>query len=300
MVVVEITNMCNLECVHCPYSVISKRNDYRPRHMSWEIYEKIVREVAGYDHVVFRLLCNGEPLMHPRFLDMLRFAKEHGIGTTNFITNGLLLTETVAREVLALGVEVVEISLDALEKRTYEIIRRGSHFETVMAQVHRFIALRDEMRARTKIMVSIIDQDPAKAEMDAFIRYWTPRADRVIKRVYATIGGLVDDGKTAIDCSGERWPCPQLWRRMFINVDGKAEFCVEDWHDETIVGDVASSGLQNVWRGAAYEQLRKQHLSGNFDEIPYCGKCRDWKARDWNYDYFYALNQVLTEKVPEK
>ena len=90
-----------------------------------------------------------------------------------------------------------------------------------------------------------------------------------------------------------RWPCPQLWKRFFINVDGYAEFCVEDWHDETIVGNVNESSIKEIWRSFNYERIRKLHLSGKFDQIPYCSRCKDWKARDWNYDYFSALNQIL-------
>src|SRR3989338_1720645 len=98
MVVMEITNTCNLECVHCPYVFISKRKDYLPRHMSWELYKKIAEEVSLHKGVLFRFVCDGEPTMHPRFLDMIKFAKTKGISPVNFVTNGTLLNDEMAKE----------------------------------------------------------------------------------------------------------------------------------------------------------------------------------------------------------
>ena len=77
-----------------------------------------------------------------------------------------MLGEEVARAILEAEIEAVEISLDALTKTTYEKIRRGSNYESVMSNVHRFIKLRNEIKARTKILVSIIDQPEAEAELD--------------------------------------------------------------------------------------------------------------------------------------
>lgn len=293
MVVMEITNVCNLQCIHCPHVVISKQENYTPAHMSWEIFVKVVEEVSGYKGTIFRLLSDGEPLMHPRFLEMLTFAKEKGITPVNFITNGMRLDEAMAKRILELGVEAVEVSLDAMHKKTYEKIRKGGNYDLVTANLHRFIELRNNMRAGTKIMVSIIDQPEAEAEIEEFEKYWNGKADRVIKRVYTSIRGLVDEKKMKISSRGKRWPCPQLWNRIFISVDGKVEFCVEDWHDKTVIGDIRNTALKEIWCSSEYNELRRLHLDREFRRIPYCRNCKDWKAREWGNDYFYALEQVL-------
>lgn len=297
MVVMEITNVCNLECVHCPYVFISKRKDYKPKHMSWELYEKVVEEVSGYKDVLFRFICDGEPLMHPRFLDMIRLAKGKGIFPVNFVTNGTLLNEEMSENVLDADIDIVEISLDAFSRSTYDKIRRKSDFGLVTSNVHRFIEMRNRKQSRTKIFVSIIDQKEAEGELAQFVDYWKVRVDKVLTRVYTSIGGLVDEKKLKISCNGDRWPCPQLWRRMFINVDGFAEFCVEDWNDETIIGDVKNKTIKEIWSSPEYEKIRGSHLSGNFHDVAYCGRCKDWKAREWSYDYFSAVSQVLNREA---
>lgn len=293
MVIAEITNVCNLECIHCPHKLISKEKEYKPKHMDLRLYQRIIEEVSNYKNVIFRLLCDGEPLCHPNFVDMVKLAKEKKIAPVNVITNGVLLNKELSASILEAGIDAVEISLDALTKTTYKKIRKGSNHELVYSNVHNFIEMRSKMKARTKILVSIIDQPEVESELSSFINYWSPRVDRVITRTYTSINGLVDISKMKIDCSGERWPCPQLWRRFFINVDGFAEFCVEDWYDETIIGDVNKNSIQEIWQSPQYEGIRELHLYNKFSEVPYCNRCKDWKAREWNYDYFYALKQVL-------
>ncbi|MBU0468077.1 MAG: radical SAM protein, partial [Candidatus Omnitrophica bacterium] len=277
MIVVEITNVCNLECIHCPYSFISKDKNYRPRHMEMETYKKIADEVSEHPGSIFRLLCDGEPFCHPNFIDMLKYAKSKNISPINFITNGLLLDNAMARSILDSKVEVVEISLDAINKDTYDKIRKGSNFDTVMNNVHEFIKLRDSIGSKTKIFVSIIQQPESENEYDSFVDYWTPKVDKVISRPLTSIGGLVNIPRKNVPTSDNRWPCPQLWRRLFINVDGSAEFCVEDWDNKTIVGNIIDSSITEIWQGKEYTDLRELHLAGNFDAIPYCFKCQDWQ-----------------------
>ncbi len=296
MVILKITNACNLECIHCPHRVISKTKEYKPKHMEWGLYEGIVEEVSGYKNTIFRLLSDGEPLCHPKFLDMLRLAKSKGIGPINFITNGLLLNEEVSSTALELGIEAIEISLDALEKESYERIRVGSNFDLVMSNVHSLIALKHKMKSKTKILVSIIDQPEVKPEIDKFVRHWTPKVDKVIVREYTTIGGLVKNKGVKKDGLFKRWPCPQLWRRFFINLDGFSEFCVEDWNSQTTIGNLAVSNIKQIWNSPGYQNIRRLHLENRFEKVPYCNECSDWQAREWDYDYFYALEQILGNK----
>ncbi len=295
MVIAQITNRCNLECIHCPHGFISKQKDYSPRDMKWETYEKIVLEVSKYKGVIFRLLCDGEPLMHPLFVDMARLAKQKGISPINFITNGILLNEKTAEALLEREIDAIEISLDALNKTTYEKIRKKSNYETVKSNTDRLIELRNTMRSKTKILVSIIDQPEVEQELLAFVEYWRPKVDRIIIRPYTSINGLVSKEKMKISDQGDRWPCPLLWKRLFINVDGKAKYCVEDWLDKTLVGDVNQQAIEDIWRSPIYQKIRDSHLQRKFDTFPLCGECRDWKTRDWGFDYFYALEKVLND-----
>lgn len=295
MVFAEITNACNLNCVHCPHTYISKQKSYKLRHMKFSIYKRIVDEVAQYKGAILRLVCDGEPMLHPRLLDMIVYAKKNNIQPICLITNGTLLSKKKSMNILNAGIDVIEISLDAVRKDTYESIRLGSSFKKVMDNTQRLIDLRDRLKFPTKIMVSIIDQPEVKEEINDFVKYWENKVDKVIIRTYTSIGGLVKKNNLKSVTQDKRWPCPLLWTRIFINVDGHLKFCVEDWLDRTIVGNIRKTSLRQMWQSVIYNQLRNYHQLGQFHKIPYCDRCIDWPARKWDYDYFYALNQILNK-----
>jgi radical SAM protein with 4Fe4S-binding SPASM domain len=267
--------------------------------MRWEIFKKVIDEISQFNDTVLRFACDGEPMCHPEFLDMLVYTKEKNISQVTVITNGFFLHRKAAQKILECNTDVVEISLDAINKDTYLRVRNGSDFGLVMDNVHRLIKIRDEMNSNTMIFVSIIDQPIIKEELRKFKDYWQGRADKVIIRPYTTVGGLIDIAQQQHDNkTQERWPCPLLFKRTFINPEGLVKFCVEDWLDKTVMGDVKTETIQDIWHSDEYQNLRQLHLSERFNQIPYCKACLDWDKRDWNYDYFYALNETSErEKV---
>jgi len=261
--------------------------------MEFSIYKRIVDEVAQFKGTVFRLVCDGEPTLHPRLLDMIMYAKKNNIQPICLITNGTLLTKKISMNMLNAGIDVIEISLDAVRKDTYESIRLGASFKEVMDNTQRFIDLRNKLKLHTKIMVSIIDQPEVAGEIKDFVEYWDGKVDKVIIRTYTSIGGLVKKNNAGSFTQDGRWPCPLLWTRIFINVDGRLKFCVEDWLNRTIVGDIREISLKQMWQSSIYNQIRNYHQLRQFHKIPHCNKCIDWSSRKWDYDYFYALNQLL-------
>lgn len=298
IIILDITNVCNLECIHCPHRKIKKRLGYKPTFLKWGLYTKIVDEVSKNKILLFRHASDGESLLHPRFLDMIAYAKEHGIKPLNLTTNGLSLDEKTAKALLKLGIDIIDVSLDAFTKKTYEKIRRGSNYNRVLCNVHNFLYWREKINPQTKFMVSIVDQPAARGEIKAFVDYWEPLVDRVLVRRFHSVAGLLKKKGTIGEKSGavKRWPCPQLWKRVTITEEGLIRFCAEDWYNKTAIGDIRKQSIREVWQGKEYRRLRKIHLTGEYSAIPICSKCNDWFASPWEYGYEYALKKILGRK----
>ena len=129
MIILDITNVCNLKCVHCPHAEIQARSDFRPLHLSWDLFERVVDELADYRQpCLLRFVGDGEPLLHPRLLDMIERAKARTSCIVNLTTNGTLLSVPVIDQLLGSGIDLVDISIDALTKPVYETVRRGRVF----------------------------------------------------------------------------------------------------------------------------------------------------------------------------
>ena len=122
LIQIEPTNSCNFNCVMCMRKFWGEESGY----MDFSLYKKIAREVfPNVERVVF--YGEGEPFMHPRFMDMLRICREvlPKDATILLLTNGSLLNERVIDEiVLDVGIDELFISLDIPSRM--ESIRLGS------------------------------------------------------------------------------------------------------------------------------------------------------------------------------
>ncbi len=313
MIILENTTVCNLKCVHCPHGQgYTNHPDYHAHFMDWDVYRKTIDELAGNKITLLRFSPAGEVTIHPQFIDQVAYAKAKGIQPLNVTTNGLILDnpavengvrlpdKSMLERMLELGVDIIDISLDAAGREKYEKIRRGSNYHRVWSNIHRLLYLREKLKAPTKVMLSIIDQTESHEEVQDFVNYWTPLVDRVIVRGYLENLGLTPHKPgTVVEQSKhlERWPCPQLWKRVTIAPDGGIRFCVVDWLDKSVVGNIRTHSIKSLWKSPEYERLRRKHIEGVYGEAhPMCGPCNDWMGMRWDWGYEVAVDAVTGNK----
>ncbi len=109
IVVWNITRRCNLKCLHC-YSNSEAR--FYPGELDWDQMNRVVEDLAAFE-VPAVLLSGGEPMMHPRFYDLARVVRSHGLRLT-VSTNGTRIDRKAAEQLKAIGVTYVGISLDGI------------------------------------------------------------------------------------------------------------------------------------------------------------------------------------------
>lgn len=295
ILIIAVTNVCDMACTHCAHPVIKKDRDYRAAYMPPEVHSKIIEETKRFkDQLwVFRYAADGESMLHPHFLDFVEETKNAGIGPVDLTTNAQTFDEEKMRRLLEAPIDVVDISTDAYTKETYEKIRIKGDFDRVRANTERFLQLRDELGSPTKILVSIIHQKHAEEEIQAFVDYWGQYVDEVLVRGLNTDLGLVEAEETYFDEELTRWPCPQFWKRVTINMHGDVRFCVEDWRNEGVVANVMDSSIQEIWKSALYERFRELHLTGRWCEMTMCEKCMDWQHMEWDHGFEKAIKKVM-------
>jgi radical SAM protein with 4Fe4S-binding SPASM domain len=115
--ILEITDACNLMCVHCYNDSGQKReNELTVK----EIYTVIdeMKELG----VLNVTLSGGEPLMHPAFFEIVSYIRGKALGVDLF-TNGTLITQSVAKTLKALNILHVTVSLDSVTPEIHDSIR---------------------------------------------------------------------------------------------------------------------------------------------------------------------------------
>ena len=87
MVVLSYVYVCNAKCPNCPYNHSDIRDDYRDALMMPDtIFRRIADECAPHGSLI-RLSGGGEPMLHPRAVEHMVYAREKG-ARIGLITNG--------------------------------------------------------------------------------------------------------------------------------------------------------------------------------------------------------------------
>lgn len=137
---IEPVGQCNLRCQMCP---IRFRRDGLPpgppAFMAFETFTRLIDQFAGARELHLQGL--GEPLMHPRFFDMVAYAVGRGLRvSTN--TNLTLLNAARADKCVTCGLADLHGSIDGAHARTYERIRPRARFARVVRNLHRLVQAR--------------------------------------------------------------------------------------------------------------------------------------------------------------
>ena len=131
-VMVDITEVCNLGCIHCTHPKFKMSSVYNKRMLSPEINKKMVDEVAKDGKSItkyIRYTSNGEPLVHPKSYEMIQYAVDNSQTKVTLTTNGTLLNEKKMKKLLSTGLHMIDISIDAFSNKIYKQVRVGGDLE---------------------------------------------------------------------------------------------------------------------------------------------------------------------------
>jgi MoaA/NifB/PqqE/SkfB family radical SAM enzyme len=108
-VICEITYVCNLECPTC-FRWTSKPDEHELTADQWKGVLAKLKAWLGPFNLTFT---GGEPFLRQDILDIFRFAADNGI-LTGVVSNGSLIDKTLARKIVASGLDCLTLSLNSL------------------------------------------------------------------------------------------------------------------------------------------------------------------------------------------
>jgi hypothetical protein len=261
IVQIESTNICNAKCVFCPRDEMHRRQGV----MAFDLFKKIVDECVelGITHV--RVHNYGEPFIDRRLVEKVRYAKEQGIKEVGMISNGSLITDAVARGMIEAGLDAINISVDAAGKDVFESTRVGLKYDKVIANIERIVRIRTALeQRRPKLILSFVRQNNS-ADEQAFIEHWKRIADKIhITDLHNWAGTLNRE-------SDVNFPCYRPWLTFTVLWDGRVSLCCADFDGRTVLGDLKTSTIREIWNAEPYRQARRMHLESGGPDI--CRSC---------------------------
>jgi len=120
---VDISPFCNLNCRGCQYHSSKKREIAQgashANHISLSLVDKICTALPELKTKEIFLCGQGEPLLHPEIGDIIAAFKRTR-SKIHLFTNGTLINDTMAQLLLDSGLDVLRVSLWALNPEEYK------------------------------------------------------------------------------------------------------------------------------------------------------------------------------------
>jgi radical SAM protein with 4Fe4S-binding SPASM domain len=272
---IESTNVCNLDCLYCPYGRQTRQKGY----MGIELFKKLVEECQGRD-VRLWLHFLGEPLLNRDLPAMIACAKARGIPQVGFSTNGFFLTPILGEQLIQAGLDRLECSVDGVDPASYQRLRRSREFQRVVTNLQDFLQRRNTMGLERPIVtIQFIRTPETVAFLPEAKAFWTPLLrgrDFLMTIEDISFAGSMRGPQYAI----ERQPCKWLWNYLVVLWNGDVVTCTSDYDGSRVLGNVRQQSLTAIWHSPAYDELRRKHDEKRFHEGGICASCDDWALAD--------------------
>jgi len=124
----NLTYRCNLACEHCYLdaggSPLVRTENFADRsELGTDECFRVIDEIAAFAPECLTILTGGEPLLRRDILEIVRRAAERGLWVV-VGTNGVRISENVARRLAEAGARGLSLSLDALDADRHDRFRR--------------------------------------------------------------------------------------------------------------------------------------------------------------------------------
>jgi radical SAM protein with 4Fe4S-binding SPASM domain len=124
----NLTYRCNLACEHCYLDaggspLVATENFADRSELGTEECFRVIDEIAAFAPECLTILTGGEPLLRRDLLQIVQRASERGLWVV-VGTNGVRISENVARRLADAGARGISLSLDALDPDRHDRFRR--------------------------------------------------------------------------------------------------------------------------------------------------------------------------------
>jgi len=274
LVHIENTNACPARCIICSMDKMTRKTGI----MSFDLFEVLIRECAKQPEVEeVHLHGFGEPLIDKDLPKKVALAKNLGIPRTYIVTNGFLLTDQKAIELISAGLDGIKFSFYGMTKETYERIHRQLSFDKTVGNIETFFQVRDRLKAiNPSVRFQFCPGLAPSQEFAMFLDKWKPFMDADRNDLFYSTGlhnwaGAKEDSQLIIT-ETERY-CAWPFKDIQILWDGRVIPCVFDYDGTLSLGDVNKSTIAEIWSSDKYRTFRNIWLNKKSLSIPLCAKC---------------------------
>ena len=285
---IEPTTSCNLRCPECPSGL---RSFTRPTGvLEQAIFHKVIDELApDLSYLLFYF--QGEPFLHPKFTELVKYASDKGVYTATS-TNAHYLGDENARATVESGLDRLIISIDGTTQDSYQSYRIGGKLEKVIEGTKNIVKWKKKLNSRTPHLIfQFLVVKPNEHQIDEVealgkelgvdeVRFKTaqiydfkegspliPTIDKFSRYKKAENGQY----KLKNSLSDECW---KLWHSSVITWDGRVVPCCFDKDASHQMGSLTHEQFKTLWTNDSYMNFRRAVLKSR-SSIDICQNCTE-------------------------
>lgn len=282
---VDPSDNCNFQCKFCPTGdrQLMKEIGRPMKTMDFDLFKKIVDDIQEFEQPlkVLRLYKDGEPLLNPKFPEMVKYAKESGnILKVDTTSNGSLLTPEKALALVDAKLDKINISIEGVTEKQYKDFSNAKINFPKLVENIKFLY---DNRKNTEVVIKINGDTISDDDKKFFTQTFAPISDSAyIEHVMSCWPefDLADYGLAANSEFGiygqeirEVSACAYVFYSFSINSDGTCSTCFLDWSRKLLIGDVRTETVKEVWLGSRMRNYQKMFLRGERKKHPVCKDC---------------------------
>lgn len=287
-ITVEPSSVCNLQCPECPAGkrILKRETNF----MKTDDYTSIIDELAPYIFYL-TLYFQGEPFLHHRFFEMIRYAKKKKLYVVTS-TNGHFLNKKNIEELCDSGLDEIIISLDGTDSETYRKYRINGDFDLVVNSIKNLVNYKRQTKTQSiKIIIQFLLLKSNEHQVNEIRRMASGLKVDELRFKTAQFydyrkGNLLMPDKeqfsrykknrngTCILKNKLRCYCLRLWQSAVITSDGEVVPCCFDKTGIFKMGNIRHLTFAEIWKNTDFNNFRKRVLK-NRKSIEICRNCSE-------------------------
>lgn len=288
---ISVTEYCNLNCNFCPYHGLAHRLSEKGT-MPLDFYKRFIDQLDEFPGRIrrFQFAGAGEPTLHPNLLEMIAYAKEKDVADEVMLTtNGLLLNPEYNLKLIETGLDLLRISVPAIDNETaYEITgHKIDVTEPYIENIRHIFQHKTNMTILCKATNFALggkgggETNPELEEK--FYSMYDDICDYCVVEAIAPWAGTDDESlkKQGLSSLPEvtllgkqresKRFCEVIFYYVYIDSQGNVYPCQCSPADTPVIGKIGGpESLMEIWNSKRYLNLRIANLE---EKLSYCKVC---------------------------
>ncbi len=274
MVQVHLTDRCNLACRFCYYFAPGSPNiPVGANHLSLKLFSSIVCDCVDLQVDQIVLSGEGDPTLHPRFYDLLRYLESKPI-SVSMNTNGTFPIER-CRDILR--ADSIMINIGESSREGYRVLHGRDLFMRVIKNIRELAKLRVKYNPGFRIKVLFIETTLNSSSRSLTTDIVKKLGADEVRHVKAETWEFTQDFSLSESLAKEalvkEWlPCYHGWFFSQVMLSGDVRLCC--YLQKKNITDLHKKSFKEAWLSDAYSHARNSAVSGDgYRDLADCKTC---------------------------